>query len=116
MQEKKEAIKFTVQIGQRNAINFFHDVRSNGMAPPYLFLYTNFVQPSIVGSTFTKMLKIFSVENSSDFTKVEFEHLEFFKIEPSVLENLHFELRTHTGELVHLGHKEDIILSLILQR
>ena len=116
LQEKKQAIKFTVQIGQRNAINFFHDVRSNGIVPPYLFLYTNFVQPSIVGSTFTKMLKIFSVENSSEFTKVEFEHLEFFKIEPSVLENLHFELRTHTGELVHLGHKEDIILSLILQR
>ena len=97
-------------------IEFYNKVRKEGVAPPYILVYANFLQPSIVGSSYTKVLKILSVSNNSEYKKFEFEHLEFFKIESSVLETLSFEIRTHNGDLMRLAHDDKIVMSLILQK
>ena len=100
----------------RETIDFHSNVRTEGVAPPYLIVYADFLQPSIVGSRYSRILKILSVEKSVNYQKYEFEHLEFFKVETSMLERLSFEIRTHTGQLMSLINNDEIVMSLVFQK
>ena len=114
--QKSSDSEITFSRRHGETINFFSNVRLEGVAPPYILLYADFVEPSITGSVYSKILKIIPIKNSKNYTKYEFEHLEFFNTENSSLRTLNFEFRTHTGQLMNLAHNENIVMSLIFQK
>lgn len=83
--------------------------------PSYYLLYSNIVQPTAVSGEYLNILKIFPVSNdSSTYVIQEFKHREYLHLNNYDIKELHFHLRSHTGEYISFdeNNKDPIILNL----
>ena len=69
--------------------------------PHSIILYANFIAPIIAGNTYGRILKMFTYNQTTHKTLFyEPENLEYEKVEDAILSNLHFELRSSSGQII----------------
>lgn len=95
---------------------FSEFVREDYLLPNYMMVYTNIIQPTIIGDDFSKIFKILPVTMSKRHELFEFEHLDYFKLQNSYVSNMKIEIRDHTGALINFAHDEEVVLSIIFKQ
>jgi hypothetical protein len=94
----------------------------NALIPNNLWLFAEFIEPTLVGGTMCNLLHIIPVtstvlQSSENYSTVEFERLNWLEISKNVLDNISFQLRTASGSIVKFANPEDgIIFTLVLRR
>lgn len=89
------------------------DIDVDYLRPDYLICYTNIVSPTIIGSLYSKILRIIPIRNNnSDYVITEFLHKEYLEIQNTEVSEVEIELRAHDGTLVEFGFEQDVILNL----
>ena len=84
---------------------------------PWVFVYSNIVQPAIIGDSRVPLLKIIPL-NFSDPQRghtVEFDNFEFSELSLFNFHSLHFEIRNHDGSFMS-GDDENLMLTLLFQK
>lgn len=69
--------------------------------PTWMFLYTDFVKPSLIADCYSNVIKLIPYKqgNDSGYGRFyTFTPLDFFRVNKDILKTLTFELRTHAGE------------------
>ncbi len=89
------------------------DIDVDYLRPDYIICYTNIVSPTIIGSLYSKILRIIPIRsNNSDYVITEFLHKEYLEIQNTEVSEVEIELRAHDGSLVEFGFEQDVILNL----
>ena len=87
------------------------------LKPQYMMLYADFIQPSIVGESYSKLLKIIQIpNNNANYHTEEFQHQETHSLENTLIKTMHFEIRSHTGELINFADSKNIFLNLLFSK
>ena len=98
---------------------FTHLPDLDHVLPPYVFLYCNIVTKTVIANTPVPLLKVIPVNFSKDVQEKgifhEFEHLEYFNVQPSTVQTIEFEVRSHDGDLI-VFEKGDILLTITFKK
>lgn len=83
-----------------------------------MMIYTDVIKPIIVGSTYSKLLRVIPIEHSEnyDYKVQDFRHRENHELENTLLKTIHVEIRSHTGELINFAEGKQIHLNLLFSR
>lgn len=90
----------------------------NHLKPEYLMLYSDVIEPSIVGSNFSNLLKIMPIFNDShDANKIqEFKSEEFHPLESTLIKSIKINIRSHSGMLINFPSNSRVYLNLLFMR
>ena len=100
-----------IEIPMNNSFNIDY------LKPKYMMLYADFIQPSIVGESYSKLLKIIQIpNNNANYHTDEFQHQETHSLENTLIKTMHFEIRSHTGELINFADSKNIFLNLLFSK
>ncbi|MGL6007007.1 hypothetical protein, partial [Aeromonas sobria] len=83
--------------------------------PSYFMLYSKCVAPSAISGQYMNILKIFPVDFSSrKYVIQEFKHREYLNLSNFNINEMEFQLRSHTGELISFdtNSEDPVILNL----
>lgn len=83
--------------------------------PSYFMLYTKCVAPTAVSGLYMNILKIFPVDFSNKkYVIQEFKHREYLNLSNFNINEMDFQLRSHTGELISFdtNSEDPVILNL----
>lgn len=88
-------------------------INLDALRPNYMIAYTNFIESSIIGGIYSKILRVIPVSNADKgYIISDFKHKEFLELQNTEISEIEIVLRSHDGEYVNFGTKEDIILNL----
>ena len=109
---------FEVEGKKNSTYVFSNPMNINEYYPNYILCYTNIVQPTIMGSIYTNIFKVFPTKpNTKDrYSSIEFDNLDFIKLNSHVLDTIHFEMRAHDGELINFVENENIVMHLVIKK
>lgn len=112
LQEEKRLL----QIFEKN----YHVKRPLKLVPTWMFIYSDFVKPSLIADCYSNVLKLlpykqnFTEGNTVFYT---FTPLDFFTVNKDTIRTLTFELRTHAGEVHDFrNNTENTSLTLFFQK
>jgi hypothetical protein len=89
------------------------DVDVDYLRPDYIICYTNIVSPTVIGSLYSKILRIIPIKNNnSSYVITEFLHKEYLELQNTEVSEVEIELRAHDGTLIEFGFEQDVILNL----
>ena len=96
-------------------IKFTENINIASLKPQYLMVYADFIEPSIVGGTHQKLLKVLPIsKNYKRAYKIdEFSHLEYHKIENTELNKIEINIRGHDGELANFKNNTNVFLNVL---
>ena len=98
---------------QKKLIIFDSPIDCDYFRPNYFIIYSNIVQPSIIGSQYSPILKIVPVlDGNEPYKLLDFKVREFYNIPNSEVNEIKIELRTHDGELVNFVESEHVVMNL----
>lgn len=83
--------------------------------PSYIMLYTKCVAPTAISGQYMNILKIFPVDFSTKkYVIQEFKHREYLNLSNFNINEMDFQLRSHTGELISfdINSEDPVILNL----
>ena len=84
--------------------------------PPWIFVYCDFVKPSIMGHTSFPLLKIIPIEYKSVQNLAgryyEFDTLEYYELGNNCFQSISFHLRTHDSYFVSFEEGASVQLTL----
>jgi len=96
-----------------NVITFESPINVNYFRPNYFIIYSNIVQPSIIGNLYSPILKIVPILDAKEAFKLhDFKVREFYNIPNSEINEIKMELRTHDGELVNFLKDQHVVMNL----
>jgi len=104
--KSREEEEKLLQIFEKN-----HNVkRTVGKIPTWMFIYSDFVKPSLIADCYSNVLKLLPYKQN--FTNggtifYTFTPLDFFSVNKDTLRTLSFELRTHAGEIHDFRNDHD---------
>jgi len=90
--------KRLLQVFEKN----YHVKRPPRIIPTWMFIYSDFVKPSLIADCYTNVLKLLPYKQNfkeGDTVFYTFTPLDFFTVNKDTLRTLSFELRTHAGEI-----------------
>lgn len=94
-------------------ITFESPIDCNYFRPNYFIVYSNLVQPSIIGNQYSPILKVVPVLDSNEpYKLLDFKVREFYRIQNTEMTEIRMELRTHDGELVNFLDDEHVVMNL----
>lgn len=95
-----------------SVINFF------SLIPHTLFLYSNIVEPSIIGNQYAPILKIVPHEDDSDSLMYhhEIKNLEYMNLKNTNFSILEFEIRDAAGNLIDFRQDYPTIVNLLFKK
>ena len=94
-------------------LKFGSPINLDFLKPNYMIAYTNFVESSIIGGVYSKILRVIPLINKEKgFVINEFKHNEYLELQNTDLSEIEIVLRSHDGEYVNFGTQEDVILNL----
>ena len=111
----KPYVKFN-DLSYRKSIEFTELPNEKALHPLYIIVYADFVESSIVGSGYSRVLKIIPVSEEKNRKLIEFEHLEFFNVENTNMTTIKVELRSHDGELIKFNNDEKLFMNILFQK
>jgi hypothetical protein len=96
-----------------NTITFESPINVNYFRPNYFIIYSNIVQPSIIGNIFSPILKIVPIVDSQEAFKLhDFKVREFYNIPNTEINEIQMEIRTHDGEFVNFLSDQHVVMNL----
>lgn len=96
-----------------NTITFESPINVYYFRPNYFIVYSNIVQPSIIGNIFSPIMKIVPILDEHDAFKLhDFKVREFYNIPTSEISEIKIELRTHDGEFVNFIDGQHVVMNL----
>lgn len=98
-----------------NFSGFFH---LNRLRPEYLMVYTDIIEQTIVGNSFSKLIKIVPVyhESTDSYKTLEFKNKEFHSLENTLVKRIKFEIRSHSGDLINFMEGSKIFINLLFSK
>jgi len=76
-------------------------------------LYSNIVKSTIIGSAFTKIMRIVPVPDSKfQYVLSEFKHRDYYDLENYEINIIEVQLRAHDGKFINFCGDQDVILDL----
>lgn len=94
-------------------IIFESPINVNYFRPNYFIVYSNIVQPSIIGNIYSPILKIVPILDAHESFKLhDFKVREFYNIPNSEINEIKIELRTHDGEFVNFLSDQHVVMNL----
>ena len=107
---------FVIKVYRANDYIFDEPMMVNDYYPNYLLCYSNIVEPTIIGSIYANILKVIPTKlNNTRYTTTEFDNIDYMKLNCRILDNLHFEFRSHDGELIDFVNNDKIVLHLVVK-
>lgn len=100
----------------RVKIQFRGFTKLNVLKPNYLMIYTDLIEPNIVGSSFANLLKIVPIVGSDSYRNEEFKHKEFHPLSSTLIKNINVTIRSHSGNLINFDEKNKVFLNLFFVR
>ena len=105
----------------QSPIQFQDTIRTDRLVPNSMLLYCNIISPSIVGSTYAKVLKLIPIFNdekvqNNSIVCYESQNLDFVTLSTNTLSSINFELRTSSGHLVPFKNDSGVIINILLRR
>lgn len=92
---------------------FESPINTDYLRPNYFIVYSNIVQPSIIGNQFSPILKVVPIQNSREYFKLyDFKQREFYNIANTEITEIKMELRTHDGEFVNFLSDQHVVMNL----
>ena len=96
-------------------------VRFTEYNPHAFFIYSQFMQSTIIGNRSMKLMKIVPANHSkieygttsSDVKSLDFKAIDFHPVTSTFLSTLDFQIRTHTGELARFSGSNPTLLTLL---
>ena len=84
--------------------------RAIELFPRTLYIYADFIDYSVIYSEYRQLLKVISLPESNihNFT-IEYDKPEYIELNHSVLQNLHFVIKTHDDRNIKLLHDDSVI-------
>ena len=84
-----------------------HTVDFNANKPPYFYVYSNIIRPSIVGDILAPVLRVVLLPNSggnssekNDILAKTFTQINYYKLRLFNFQDIEIELRSNSGELI----------------
>ena len=110
--------KFLLQLKKKSFVIVPNPINLFDNYPSIMLCHANFIKHSIVGNTYFPILKIIPIGSLSKdkYISVDFEHLEFIKLNVEYLKNLHFQLKHLNGDFVEFADNKKIILNLVVKK
>lgn len=99
-------------------INFSRFLEIDRLRPEYLMVYTDIIEQTIVGNSFSKLIKIVPVfhESTDSYKTQEFQNKEFHSLESTLVKKIKFEIRSHSGHLINFMEGSKIFINLLFSR
>ena len=90
----------------------------NKLRPEYLMVYTDIIEQTIVGNTFSKLIKIVPVfhKSTDSYKTQEFQNKEFHSLENTLIKRIKFEIRSHCGDLINFVEGSKIFINLLFSK
>ena len=76
-------------------------------------LYSNIVSPTIIGGTYSNILKIFPiVTTEDDYVIHQFKNPEYHELLNNEVKTINLQFRTHSGDFIYFSSSEVVIVDL----
>ena len=100
--------------GTENYILQFNlPINLDALQPNYMIAYTNFIESSIIGGIYSRILRVIPVSSKeTGYVISDFKHKEFIALQNTEISEIEIVLRAHDGEYVYFGTNENLILNL----
>jgi len=106
-------INDSLKVGDKYVQNFELPMNLSYLRPNYIMLYSNIVKSTIIGGSFTKIMRIVPIVDSKfQYVLSEFKHRDYYELENYELNIIEVQLRSHDGKFINFGGGQDIILDL----
>ena len=87
----------------------------NDYFPNFMLCYCNIIEPTMIGSIYANILKLIPTKLSEDrYTTIEFESPDKLHLNCHLIDDIHFELRSHDGDLINFIEDKEVIMHLIV--
>ena len=94
-------------------IRFLNPIDIDLLKPNYIIVYTNFISSTIIGGTYSKILRVLPIQESDKtYALSESHNKEFCELENTELSEIEIELRSHDGELINFCSDKEVILNI----
>ena len=104
---------FILKMTDSNELRFNEGFKMDYLKPNYLMVYSNIVSRTIVGSTMSNILKVVPIRTTKEnYVISDFKHKEFYELQNTEIETIAIDIRSHDGEPINFGSKDNIILNL----
>ena len=98
---------------EKYVLEFNEPINMDFLKPNYIISYTNFIESSIIGGIYSKILRVIPLASKErGFVITEFKHNEYIKLQNTEISEIEINLRSHDGEYVNFGTQEDVIFNL----
>ena len=84
--------------------------RAIELFPKTLYIYADFIDYSVISAEYRQLLKVITLPDSHihNFT-IEYDKPEYIALNHSILQNLHFIIKTHDGRNIKMLHNDSVI-------
>ena len=94
-------------------LKFGAPINIDCLKPNYIIAYTNFVESSIIGGVYSKILRVIPLTSKEKgFVLTDFKHNEYLELQNTEISEIEIMLRAHDGEYVNFATQEDVIINL----
>lgn len=95
----------------RKTIQMSNPLQIDYFQPSYAMLYSNIVKPSIIGSTYANILKIFPTFNDEKtYTIRQFKDPEHFSLLNNEIKSITLSFKNHAGEALNFAKTYNIVI------
>jgi len=99
---------------EEQEIRMSNPINMEYFTPSYVMMYSNIVEPTIIGGNYSNILKIFPVITSQDeYVIHQFKHREFHSLLNNEVKNINLQFRTHSGDYIYFASDNYVIVDLI---
>ena len=92
---------------------FNNPINVNALRPNYIIAYTNFIESTIIGGIYSKILRVIPVSSKEKgYIISDFKHKEFLELQNTEISEIEIVLRSHDGAYIYFGTNEEVILNL----
>jgi hypothetical protein len=85
--------------------------------PAWMFIYSDFVSPTIIGDKFNNLLKLVPYKNNQKSGGFyNFSSLDFFNVNKQNIRTLEFNIKTHSGSDYKFFNNDNASLTLIFKK
>ena len=111
--ENQKVFSHSINLKRVYIYNSELPININYFSPNFLMLYSNIVNPTIIGGTFCNILKIVPVKkHPENYVITEFKHEEYVDLLNSEINEIEISIRSHEGSFAAFDSENDVILNL----
>ena len=99
---------------------FGSGVDTTRLIPHAMIIYSSMVEPSIIGSSYANLVKMFPIYNRNIATGVfeiyESQHLDYFKVNNNILSKISIHLKDLSGEDIKFSTTHPVQINFVFRK